>query len=125
MAESNRRPVQPPLRSEGGWHGSRHEPAVAQLFSLGHLSCEQAPHSRDCRFSAGSVVEAIRLRAVARHSATQRRRRDIFVETRPKQILSSVRSGIFGKSILAEFENISRVVIHAKILQQSDIFFAE
>jgi hypothetical protein len=55
----------------------------------------------------------------------QRRRREIFVEYQPQRKSKLRRSGIFGKSFLAGFENVSRVVFHAELFQQLDVFLPE
>ena len=82
----------------------------------------------------------------------QRRRRDIFVENQPRRNSSPVRGDIFGgedpapdgagwgihplnynyfapdgagKSFLAGFENIFRVVFYAEFFQQPNVFLAE
>lgn len=55
----------------------------------------------------------------------QRRRRDIFVETKPNSESSPVRGDIFGKSIVEPFEDVSLVVFHAEVFQQCGVFIAK
>jgi hypothetical protein len=55
----------------------------------------------------------------------QRQRRDIFVENPSQKKIQPQRGGIFGKSFLAGFENVLRVIFHAKFFQQCEVFLAE
>ena len=65
-----------------------------------------------------SRLTALRLGGEARRAA-------ILVESQSHKKTSPVRGGIFRPSFLAGFENISRVVFHAELLQQRNVFLAE
>ena len=52
----------------------------------------------------------------------QRRRRDIFVETKAKTNLQPHEGGIFRESFVERFENVSRFVFPAEYLQQLFVF---